>query len=57
MNPYDIGSSGVDSSILTFLKNMHVEQRERHEEDSRWRVEFEVAQEEHFRAIHDNLTA
>lgn len=51
VNPYDIGSYGVDSSILTFLKNMCVEQRECHEEDSHRRVEFEANQEERFRAI------
>ena len=38
------------------LESMHVEQRKRHKEAFRRRDEFEAAQEERFRVIHDHLT-
>ena len=48
-NPFGIGSIGDESSILTLLENMHVKQRECHEEESRRNDEFEVAQVESFK--------
>lgn len=36
---------------------MRVEQRERHEEESRRRDEFEATQAERFREVHEHLTA
>lgn len=52
-----VGSSGEESSILTLLENMHVEQRERHEKESRSHDAFEDAQEERFRVVHEHMTA
>lgn len=51
-----VGLTSQELSILTLPKNMHVEQRELHEEDSRRRDEFEVAQTECFKEVHENLT-
>lgn len=34
-NYFGVGLSGEESFIITLLENMRVEQRERHEEDSR----------------------
>lgn len=42
-----VGSSGEESSIITLLESMCVEQRECHKEESRRRDAFEASQEEH----------
>lgn len=48
-NDSGIGSSGDEFTINTMLENMHVEQQEHQQEESRRRDSFETAQEECFK--------
>lgn len=50
-------SSGEESSIITVIENMHVEQRECHKEDSRKHDTFKVAQKERFILVDEHLIA
>lgn len=56
-NNSGIGSSGDVYSIITMLKDICVEQQERHQEDSRRRDAFEAAQEERFRLIQEHMNS
>lgn len=55
-NPSGIVSTSDESPILTQLDYMHVEQHGRHEEESRRCDEFEAAQVERFREVHEHMT-
>lgn len=56
-NNSGVGSSGEESSIITLLENMCVEQHERHQEDSRRCDAFEASQEERFILVQERMNA
>lgn len=56
-NNFGVGSSGEESSIITLLENMSVEQQEGHQEESCRCGAFKVTQEERFRLVHKHMNA